>query len=329
MSQIVDRSANIVAGRYAFTDDLLRLEECVDSGNPPTWPTSPSPVRLANWRGYMRAHPDQRYASYIYSGLATGFRVDFDRRSTTLRPSSRNHPSAFENRDQVRGYISEERGEGRLVGPLDQSLLPQVHNSPIGLVPKSQPNQWRMIVDLSYPNGHSVNDGIDRELASLSYASVDDAVRLILLLGRGTQLVKLDLEKAYRNIPVHPQDQHLLAITWEGDCYVDRALPFGLRSAPKIFSAVADMVTWALHCSGVRYQIHYLDDFLLLGPPDSGEAARALSIALRVLEHLGLPVAAHKTVGPACCLTFLGVVIDSGLPSCGCRVRKSNACRHF
>ena len=94
-----------------------------------------------------------------------------------------------------------------------------------------------MTVDLSIPSGHSVNDGIDSELAiaSISYASVIDAVRLLLHLGRGTQLVKLDLEKAYRNIPVHPQGHHLLAISWEGDCYVDRALPFGVKSAPNIF----------------------------------------------------------------------------------------------
>ena len=169
MSQIVDRSANIVAGRYAYTDDLLRLEECVDGGSPPSWPASPSPVRLANWRGYVRAHPDQRYASYIYSGLATGFRIGFNWRSTSLRPSLRNHPSAFENRDQVRDYILEEREAGHLVGPLDQSFLPRVHCSPIGLVLKSRPNQWRMIADLSYPTGHIVNDGINSELASISY----------------------------------------------------------------------------------------------------------------------------------------------------------------
>ncbi len=75
-------------------------------------------------------------------------------------------------------------------------------------------------------------------------------------------MVKLDLKNAYRIILVHPHDQHLLAISWVGRTYVDRALPFGLRSAPKIFSAVADMITWALHCAGIKLQIHYLDDFL-------------------------------------------------------------------
>ena len=59
------------------------------------------------------------------------------------------------------------------------------------------------------------------------------------------------------------------------------------------------MITWALHCAGIRCQIHYLDDFLFMGAPDSDEAAQALAITLCVLQHLGIPVAAHKMEGPA------------------------------
>ena len=108
-----------------------------------------------------------------------------------------------------------ERNAGHLVGPLQQPSLPLLHTSPLGLVPKSEPNQWRMIVDLSFLFGHSVNDGISSKLSSIAYASVDDAVQHILRLGKDAQLVKLDLKQVYRNIPVHSQDQHLLAISLE------------------------------------------------------------------------------------------------------------------
>ena len=119
-----------------------------------------------------------------------------------------------------------------------------------------------MIVDLSFPRASSVNDGIDSAVASVSYASLDEAVQHILRLGKGTQLVKVDLKQAYRQIPVHPEDHYLLGLSWEGSVYVDRALPFGLRSAPKIFTAVADMIAWAFHTAGIQDQIHYFDDFL-------------------------------------------------------------------
>lgn len=182
----------------------------------------------------------------------------------------------------------------------------------MGLIPKKQePNKFRLIVDLSSPQGKSVNDGITRELCSLRYASVDEAVAMVQALGKGTRLVKIDLKETYRQVPVHPDDFHLLGIEWEGQTYVDRALPFGLRSAPKIFNAVADFIAWVLHCNGIAHQLHYLDDFLFLGAPDSEEATAALETVTRTLACMGIPVAIHKTEGPSTMLTFLGIVIDT------------------
>ena len=60
------------------------------------------------------------------------------------------------------------------------------------------------------------------------------------MLGRGAVLAKLDVKAAYRLIPVHPDNRRLLGFEWQGSHYVDGMLPFGLRSAPIIFTAVAD-----------------------------------------------------------------------------------------
>ena len=101
-------------------------------------------------------------------------------------------------------------------------------------------------MDLSHPAGHSVNDGIEPELCSLSYASVDVAVATITDVGRGTLLAMLDLEIAYRIVLVHPDDRLLLGMEWNGGWFLDTALPFGLRSAPKIFNALADGLMWIM-----------------------------------------------------------------------------------
>lgn len=306
------KAANIAASRYIYLQDLLEFEECVDHCCPVSWPVCPSPIVLANWDQFLRAHPDQRFAAYIHMGLSNGFRIGFNRQGPQLKSAPRNHPSAATNPLIVREHIEKEVAAGRLVGPLSHSLLPLIKTSPIGLIPKAhQPGCWRMIVDLSYPFNHSVNTGISEELSSITYARVDDAVACILQLGPGTELVKLDLQNAYRIIPVHPHDHHLLGVSWEGETYVDRALPFGLRSAPKIFSAAADMMAWALHWAGIRHLIHYLDDFLLMGAPGTQEGAHILAIALRILEMLGVPVAAHKTEGPSTWVTFLGILLDT------------------
>ena len=276
------------------------------------WPTCPSPVHPEKWTQFLLAHPDQRFATYIRRGFEEGFHIGLREPDLVLTKALKNHPSALANSRVVNDYITTEVSTGRFVGPLARPVCSLVHTSLIGLVPKShQVDQWRMIVDLSFPRNHSVNDGIPRDLSSLSYASVDDAVECILALGRGTELVKIDLKNAYRMVPVHPEDHHFLAISRMGQTYIDRALPFGLRSAPKIFSAVADMIAWALHCAGIRHQIHYLDDFLFMGAPNTNEGTSILGTALRVLEDLGVPVANHKTEGPSTSVTFLDVTIDT------------------
>jgi hypothetical protein len=125
------------------------------------------------------------------------------------------------------------------VGPLPEEVGVAWHVSRFGVIPKPhKPNKWRLIVDLSYPPLHSVNDGIDPELCSLKYTRVEEVANAVMQLGRGAELAKADVKAAYRIVPVHPQDRYLLAMRWQGSMYIDTALPFGLRSVPKLFNAV-------------------------------------------------------------------------------------------
>ena len=80
----------------------------------------------------------------------------------------------------------------------------------------------------------------------------------------------------YRHIPVHPGDHYLFGVSWEGRSYINQALPFGLRSAPKIFSEVADMMVWVLINAGIEHLIQYLDDFLFLVAPHSDNGANII-----------------------------------------------------
>ena len=301
--------ANIVQGSYRYMLDLVGIEACIDPTPFAPWAVFCPPICLNNWSHVLASHPDQRFAAYIFNGFSAGFHIGYDRSLNRLRSRSSNHPSASCNPRVVQDRIATEVELGRLVGPIPQCYHMFVHTSPIGLVPKKgQAGRWRMIVDLSSPSNYSVNDGISRSLCSFSYASVDDAVRHILELGRGTLLSKVDLKDAYRFVPIHPHDVRLLAVSWQGSVYIDRALPFGLRSAPKVFSAISDMLAWAFFRQGLSRQVHYLDDFLFLSSPGS---ISPLPIALGVLGSLGIPVATHKVEGPSPVLTFLGIQIDT------------------
>ena len=51
-----------------------------------------------------------------------------------------------------------------------------------------------------------------------------DAVVFVQHWGPGMLLAKLDLEKAYWMIPVHPDKQWLLGVRWKDMTYLDKAL---------------------------------------------------------------------------------------------------------
>ena len=96
-----------------------------------------------------------------------------------------------------------------------------------------------------------MNDGVDTELCSLQYVKVEDAAREVATQGHNTWMAKIDVQQAYRNVPIHPQDRWLLGMLWEGKIFNDTTL--------------ADAVEWVLRERGVQFVIHYLDDFLLVG----------------------------------------------------------------
>ena len=88
-------------------------------------------------------------------------------------------------------------------------------------------------------------------------------------------------------------------------------LPFGLRSAPKIFTAVADAMEWCVHKAGVKYIYHYLDDFAVLGSPDSEGCHRHLLCLQSVAANPGVPLAPDKQDSPTTVIVFLGIIIDT------------------
>lgn len=166
-------------------------------------------------------------------------------------------------------------------------------------------------MDLSSPEGYSVNDGISKEDCSFHYTSVDAAVSRIVQLGAGSLLAKMDIQHAYRNIPVAPGDRQFLGLSWQGQIYIDKVLPFGLRSAPVIFSAVADALLWMMRQRGVSWAIHYVDDFLTIGSPKSSECQTNMALMHETCTLAGLPLEPSKTLGPLSTITFLGIELDS------------------
>ena len=208
-----------------------------------------TPLIVTVWRQFLLGHPDQDLVYFLLTGIAQGFRIGYNCTGNPLKSATRNMHSALRHPEIVNQYLTTEVNESRVVGPYPKTATPEAHMSRFGVIPKGhQTGKWRLIVDLSHPNGGSINDGIPKDLCSMSYINIDAAIDKTVALGQGTQRVKIDIKSAFRLIPVHPADRHLLAMEWNGNIFIDTCLPIGLRSASKLFNRLPSMDIEAARC---------------------------------------------------------------------------------
>ena len=188
-----------------------------------------TPLRASSIAYQLRAHPDQIFAQALVSDIQEGARIGYTGPRATQH--SRNLRSSAINPSVITQILRKECAEGRMAGPYQNPPCPKLHCSGVSLIPKKS-GAMRMITHLSAPAGQSVNDFISRDSYSLRYATVDNAIAMIQRHGRGALMAKTDVKHTFRLIPVHPLDWPLLGIKWENQYYVDKCLPFGLRTLP-------------------------------------------------------------------------------------------------
>ena len=95
-------------------------------------------------------------------------------------PVARNPPnqkSVREMHEVARKKIAKELALSRMGGPFEAPPFQNLHLSPLGIVPKKAPGEFRLIHNLSHPRGTSVDDVIPQELCSVKYASLDFAIK--------------------------------------------------------------------------------------------------------------------------------------------------------
>lgn len=111
------------------------------------------------------------------------------------------------------------------------------------------PKKYRIIHDLSLLNKSIVK-----------YKFKMDSSRTVRAgLKQGMSFYSVDIQSAYNHILIHKSSRKYLRCWWRGRCYEFRALPFGLSSAPWIFTSVMAVSAKYLHRHGV-YSFFYLDD---------------------------------------------------------------------
>ena len=141
--------------------------------------------------------------------------------------------------DHVATYLCEESDNEAMLGPIFDPPVKNLHTSPFMTRDKSSSTNRRVIINLSWPLGHSVNSGVgnDSYLHTdfvLTYPSVDNITNEVLKLGKGCQIFKVDISRAFQHVPIDSGDLDLLGLYWD-NYFLDFSMPFGHKHGSSMF----------------------------------------------------------------------------------------------
>ena len=269
----------------------------------------PSGLCIDAWARYLQDYSDTNLVDF----LAYGWPINFDR-NMPLQSTFVCHPSAKQHSTDIDFYIATEIACVALAGPFEGPPVTCFHASPLMTRPKKDTDKRRVIVDLSWPDGASVNDGISRQVyldgpANTTLPTVDYMEGRILQLGPGAYLYKTDLARGYRQLRVDPADWPLLSVRHDDHWYMDICPPFGLCTSALFMQRTSEAISY-IHGKAGFISRPYLDAFG--GAEGSfGEAETAMQALQNIMRELGVQETVHKACGPTQQLIWLGLLYDT------------------
>ena len=296
--------------KHCNCDPLVLHKKIKDSGDynfMKSQITVTSQLNPEVWESLLTDYWDNQLCSLI----RFEFPLDFQR-DNPLKSNLDNHTSAKIYPQDVEAYLAEEIGYEAILGPFKEPPLQDLHVSPFMTREKPNAPHRRVIIDLSFPKGLSVNAGIGRDkyLGTpflLKLPTIDTITSQIKALGKGCMLYKVDISRAFRHVKIDSKDYDLLGLR-HLDWYLDTCLPFGYRHGSPLYQRLSNAVRHIMRRQDYDV-INYIDDILGIALPSRIDASFD---ALRsLLPRLGFEISKKKLVAPTTCMNCLGILIDT------------------
>ena len=142
------------------------------------------------------------------------------------------------------------------------------------LVPKLH-QRWRPVIDLSRLNTFLLVERFKME--------TPESIRASLIPGEWVS--SIDLSDAYIHIPIHPNSRKYLRFCHRSQVFQFTSLPFGLATAPQVFTMIVKEVRLMALSKGIRLH-QYLDDWLIRAQSQE-EAQVNTQTAVDLTQSLG------------------------------------------
>lgn len=150
----------------------------------------------------------------------------------------------------------------------------------------------------------------DPPLANLHCSPIFE---LVVKYGKGALLAKVDIEDAFRLIPIHPSDYSRLGLIIDGRYYYNRSLPMGCSCSCHLFESFSCAIHWIMEYKTGAELVYIIDDFLFIAPPRTSKCQQDLENFLSLAGDIGCTITHSETEKPTTCLEFRGITIDSML----------------
>ena len=268
-----------------------------------------STFHMHEWSFLLQDYHDNIICEFLEYGWPIGYEC---KKMPANDP--RNHSRAHKFPHHVDKFICKEVELGATIGPfVENPFHSNIVISPLNTVEKKESEERRVILDLSWPIGQSVNEGIDKhnylgEQIQVTYPTIDTLCQMVLNKGKGCLLYKKDLKRAYRQLPIDPGDIHMLGYSWRELIFVDRVAPFGLRSAAMICQRTTSAILHIFNNLDFT-ACNYLDDFM--GVDTVSRAHLAFETLGKLFTKLGIQESVEKSCSPDTIMLFLGVLFNS------------------
>lgn len=173
--------------------------------------------------------------------------------------------------------------------------------SSIFLHPKAD-GTWRFILNLKKLN----------KFINTTHFKLEDIRTATRLMSPNCFMANIDLKNAYYSLSVEKPCRKYLRFKFQNVIYEFTCLPFGLSTAPYVFTKIMKPVMFYLRSQGLMSVI-YLDDILCFG--DSYIKCRKnVEITVQLLKNLGFIINEEKScLQPKQKCKFLGFLLDSTL----------------